>query len=73
MRLLARPVNADGTKEIVVVGEPLAQRERALGALHALLAIGGPIALLIASVGRLRRSPPRRCGRSSGCAATPPP
>ena len=37
-------------KEIVVVGEPLAQRERALGALHALLAIGGPIALLIASV-----------------------
>jgi two-component system, OmpR family, sensor kinase len=50
VRLLARPVNADGTKEIVVVGEPLAQRERALGALHALLAIGGPIALLIASV-----------------------
>ena len=32
------------------MGEPLAQRERALGALHALLAIGGPIALLIASV-----------------------
>ena len=34
----------------LVVGEPLAQRERALGALHALLAIGGPLALLIASV-----------------------
>ena len=50
LRLLARPVTADGTQEIVVVGEPLAQRERALGALHALLAIGGPIALLIASV-----------------------
>jgi signal transduction histidine kinase len=52
VRLLARPVpsRADGTHEIVVVGEPLAQRERALGALHALLAIGGPIALLIASV-----------------------
>ena len=50
VRLLARPVRADGTQEIVVVGEPLAQRERALGALHALLAIGGPIALLIASV-----------------------
>ena len=47
IRLLARPAN--GTDEIVVVGEPLAQRERALGALHALLAIGGPIALLIAS------------------------
>ncbi len=50
VRLLARPVTTDGTQEIVVVGEPLAQRERALGALHALLAIGGPIALLIASV-----------------------
>ncbi|WP_028062316.1 sensor histidine kinase [Solirubrobacter soli] len=50
VRLLARPVRADRTQEIVVVGEPLAQRERALGALHALLAIGGPIALLIASV-----------------------
>ena len=49
VRLLARPVKADDTQEIVVVGEPLAQRERALGALHALLAIGGPIALLIAS------------------------
>ena len=34
----------------MVVGESLAQRERALGALHALLAIGGPLALLIASV-----------------------
>jgi signal transduction histidine kinase len=50
VRLLARPVRAARTQEIVVVGEPLAQRERALGALHALLAIGGPIALLIASV-----------------------
>ncbi|MDA0166168.1 ATP-binding protein [Solirubrobacter ginsenosidimutans] len=49
IRLLARPVTAENTQEIVVVGEPLAQRERALGALHALLAIGGPIALLIAS------------------------
>ena len=50
IRLLARPVTADGTKEVLVVGEPLAQRERALGALHALLAVGGPLALLIASV-----------------------
>ncbi|HWK30077.1 MAG TPA: ATP-binding protein [Solirubrobacter sp.] len=48
VRLLARPV--DGGTAVVVVGEPLAQRERALGALHALLAIGGPIALLIASL-----------------------
>ncbi len=50
IRLLARPVIAGGTEEILVVGEPLAQRERALGALHALLAVGGPLALLIASV-----------------------
>jgi two-component system OmpR family sensor kinase len=50
IRLLARPVMAGGTEEILVVGEPLAQRERALGALHALLAVGGPLALLIASV-----------------------
>jgi signal transduction histidine kinase len=50
IRLLARPVMADGTEEVLVVGEPLAQRERALGALHALLAVGGPLALLIASV-----------------------
>ena len=30
VRLLARPVRRDGDEEIVVVGEPLAQRERAL-------------------------------------------
>ena len=34
---------------VLVVGESLAQRERALDALHALLAVGGPLALLIAS------------------------
>ena len=49
LRLLARLVEADGDEEIVVVGEPLVQRERALDALHALLLIGGPLALLIAS------------------------
>jgi two-component system, OmpR family, sensor kinase len=47
LRLLARPA---GRGKIVVVGESLAQRERALDALHALLAIGGPLALLIASL-----------------------
>jgi signal transduction histidine kinase len=46
LRLLARPV-AGGA--VLVVGESLAQRERALDALHALLAVGGPLALLIAS------------------------
>src|SRR5829696_835365 len=49
LRLLARPVEADSADAILVVGESLAQRERALDALHALLAIGGPLALLIAS------------------------
>ena len=49
LRLLARPVETGGREEIVVVGEPLAQRERALDALHALLLIGGPLALLLAS------------------------
>ena len=38
-----------GGRAVLVVGESLAQRERALDALHALLAIGGPLALLIAS------------------------
>ena len=50
LRLLARPVEANGQNEIVVVGEPLSQRQRALDALHALLLIGGPLALLIASL-----------------------
>jgi len=47
LRLLAGPV--EGRGEILVVGEPLVQRERALAALHALLLVGGPLALLIAS------------------------
>src|SRR3954466_14125808 len=65
LRLLARPVTARGRRAVLVVGEALGQRERALDALHALLAIGGapgpprappallaiggPLALLIAS------------------------
>ena len=49
LRLLARPVRSDRQPAILVVGESLAQRERALGSLHALLLIGGPLALLIAS------------------------
>ena len=48
LRLLARPVRRCHC--VLVVGEPLAQRERALASLHALLAVGGPLALLIASV-----------------------
>lgn len=49
LRLLARPVRAGGEPAILVVGESLVQREKALGALHALLLVGGPLALLIAS------------------------
>jgi heavy metal sensor kinase len=49
LRVYARPARARGRSVTVVVGEPLLQRERALDALHALLAIGGPLALLIAS------------------------
>ncbi|MBE2317555.1 HAMP domain-containing protein [Solirubrobacter sp. CPCC 204708] len=49
LRLLARPVASSGRPAILVVGEPLAQRERALDALHARLLVGGPLALLIAS------------------------
>jgi two-component system, OmpR family, sensor kinase len=45
LRVYARPAQS----VVIVVGEPLLQRERALDALHALLAVGGPLALLIAS------------------------
>jgi two-component system OmpR family sensor kinase len=49
LRVYGRPVLIDGRDAVLVVGEPLAQRARALGALHVLLAIGGPLALLLAS------------------------
>jgi signal transduction histidine kinase len=49
LRLLARPVRSQGAPAVLVVGESLAQRERALASLRALLLIGGPLALLIAS------------------------
>src|SRR3954454_9963970 len=49
LRVDARPARARTGDAVVVVGEPLLQRERALDALHALLAVGGPLALLIAS------------------------
>jgi two-component system, OmpR family, sensor kinase len=49
LRLYARPAHTPRGDAVVVVGESLLQRERALDALHALLAVGGPLALLIAS------------------------
>ncbi len=46
LRLYARPAG----RFVVVVGESLAQREKALDSLRALLAVGGPLALLLASL-----------------------
>jgi signal transduction histidine kinase len=50
VRLLARSVPADGGSVVVVVGESLEQRATALEGLHALLAVGGPLALLVAGL-----------------------
>jgi two-component system, OmpR family, sensor kinase len=50
LRLLARPAETRHRDLVIVVGEGLAQREKALDALKTLLAVGGPLALLIASV-----------------------
>jgi two-component system, OmpR family, sensor kinase len=50
IRVLARRAPTSRGPVIVVVGESLSQRERALEGLHTLLAIGGPLALLIAAV-----------------------
>ena len=49
-RLLATPLQARGRDLIVVVGTTLADRNEALGNLRTLLLIGGPIALLLASL-----------------------
>ena len=49
-RLLATPVQARDRELIVVVGTTLADRNEALGNLRTLLLIGGPIALLLASL-----------------------
>jgi len=49
-RLLAAPVSAERRELIVVVGAALDDRDEALSSLAAVLAIGGPIALLLASL-----------------------
>jgi heavy metal sensor kinase len=49
-RLLATPVKARDSELIVVVGTTLADRNEALDNLRTLLLIGGPIALLLASL-----------------------
>jgi signal transduction histidine kinase len=48
VRVLARGVSAAGGDLVVVVGESLEQRRNALDGLHTLLALGGPLALLVA-------------------------
>jgi two-component system OmpR family sensor kinase len=50
MRLLARPVQAQGRAYIAVVGESLEQREHALTTATGALLIGGSLALLLAAV-----------------------
>src|SRR5215208_1953944 len=49
VRLYARRARTTRGAVVVVVGEPLAQREQSLDSLRALLAVGGPLALLVAS------------------------
>jgi two-component system, OmpR family, sensor kinase len=49
-RLLATPVRTDDGLRIVVVGTSLEERDEALSDLGTLLLIGGPIALLLASL-----------------------
>jgi two-component system OmpR family sensor kinase len=50
VRLLARPVSTLRGPGVLVIGESLAQREQSLESLRALLVVGGPVALLIASL-----------------------
>ena len=49
VRLLARPVLAEGQRLVIVVGVTLSDREEALTGLLGAFAIGGPIAVLLAS------------------------
>jgi heavy metal sensor kinase len=50
VRLLATPVIAQGQRLVVVVGVPLGTRDHALAALRTELLVGGPTALLLASL-----------------------
>jgi signal transduction histidine kinase len=50
VRLLAQPVNAQGQRLVVVVGTSLRQRTETLDDLRTQLLLGGPIALLLASI-----------------------
>jgi two-component system OmpR family sensor kinase len=49
-RLLARPAEADGQQVIVLVGSSVDDRDESVEDLRAILLVGGPVALLLASV-----------------------
>jgi two-component system OmpR family sensor kinase len=51
VRLVAQRVHAQGQTLAVVVGQPLADRDRALADLTGVLLLGGPTALVLASLG----------------------
>ena len=85
VRVLGRPAPTADGEVIVVVGESLEQRTRALEGLHTLLAIGGPLALLVASlagyavaaaalrpVERMRRRAAELTGEAEGRLPVPP-
>jgi two-component system OmpR family sensor kinase len=85
VRVLGRPAPTRDGEVVVVVGESLEQRTRALEGLHTLLAIGGPLALLIASlagyavasaalrpVERMRRRAAELTGEAEGRLPVPP-
>jgi two-component system OmpR family sensor kinase len=50
VRLLAEPIDAQGQRMLVVVGQSLEERDRALDQLGDVLLLGGPAALLLASL-----------------------
>jgi signal transduction histidine kinase len=50
VRLLAQSVRAQDQTLVIVVGQPLAERNRALADLSGVLLLGGPCALLLASL-----------------------
>ncbi len=50
VRLLAAPVQAQGQRLVIVVGQSTEQRDRALSNLTSVLLIGGPVALVLASL-----------------------
>ena len=50
VRLLGEPVQAQDQKLVIVVGQSLEERNLALSDLRGVLLVGGPIALLLASL-----------------------